>query len=248
MTFVLWILVSSTSMTGSVRAECVPLPDCASIGYTETSCETQAIKCPFDTSKLFCIPCDSSYLYSCNGTGQKGKGTACNSKYIECECSNGYDLVDGACIVSCSYNLTSLPTGCSAVSDSCVKNATTYYSSICTSCKNGYTLNSGTCKANTCNGYQSYTTGCSSYNTCQSGITDKYKCTACISGYVLVNNNECIDEYCFNDYHNQYPNHADYDNYPSQNIEMYSECPYICTSPNNRITYGAATGMLGCGY
>ena len=138
MTFVLWILVSSTSMTGTVKAECVPTQDCASIGYTETSCETQAVKCPFDTSKLFCLPCDSSYQYSCNGTGQKGKGTACNGKYIECECSNGYDLVDGACIVSCSYNLTSLPTGCSAVSDSCIKNGTTYYSSTCTSCQYGY--------------------------------------------------------------------------------------------------------------
>jgi hypothetical protein len=31
MTFVLWILVSSTSMSNIVKAECVPLPDCASI-------------------------------------------------------------------------------------------------------------------------------------------------------------------------------------------------------------------------
>ena len=85
MTFVLWILVSSTSMTGTVKAECVPTPDCASIGYTATSCDGDSIKCPFDTSKLFCLPCDSSYQYSCNGTGQKGKGTACNGKYVECE-------------------------------------------------------------------------------------------------------------------------------------------------------------------
>ena len=90
MTFVLWILVLSTSITGTVKAECVPTPNCASIGYTETSCETQAVKCPFDTSKLFCLPCDSSYKYDCSGdniTG--GTGSACGGKYISCTCSNG---------------------------------------------------------------------------------------------------------------------------------------------------------------
>ena len=104
MTFVLWILVSSTSMSNIVKAECVPLPDCASIGYTETSCETQSVRCPFDITKLYCLPCDSSYQYPCNGTGQKGKGTACNGKYVECECSNGYKLNDnnGNCEISCS--------------------------------------------------------------------------------------------------------------------------------------------------
>ena len=72
MTCVLWILVSSTSMTGTVKAECVPTPDCAELGYTATSCEGKFVRCPFDISILFCLPCDSSYHYSCNGTGQKG--------------------------------------------------------------------------------------------------------------------------------------------------------------------------------
>ena len=79
-----------TSMTSTVRAECVPYPDCASIGYTETSCETQAVKCPFDGSKLYCLPCDSKYQYTCNGVGEVGEGAGCKGKYEVCGCANNY--------------------------------------------------------------------------------------------------------------------------------------------------------------
>jgi hypothetical protein len=48
-------------------AECTPTPDCASIGYTETSCETDYLACPFDNTKLKCMPCDSTYRYNCVG-------------------------------------------------------------------------------------------------------------------------------------------------------------------------------------
>ena len=44
-------------------AECTPTPDCASIGYTETSCEGDSLKCPFDITKMMCMPCDSSFRY-----------------------------------------------------------------------------------------------------------------------------------------------------------------------------------------
>ena len=179
-----YILVSSVSMTNIARAECIPSPDCVEIGYTATSCTGDSLKCPFDTSKLFCVPCDSSYQYTCTQTGQKGKGASCDGKYIECECSDGYDLVDGNCVISCVYTLTSLPTGCSAVADSCVKNGTTYYSSTCTSCKSGYIINSGTCKANACSGYYSDKNGCAKYTTCQSGSIRKYQCSSCNEGYV----------------------------------------------------------------
>ena len=73
MTAALWILVSSVSMISTVRAECVPTPDCVEIGYTATSCTGDSLKCPFDTSKLFCVPCDTKYKYTCTQTGQKGK-------------------------------------------------------------------------------------------------------------------------------------------------------------------------------
>ena len=56
------LTISTTLIPLITNAECVPVPDCASIGYTETSCDGDSIKCPFDTTKLKCIPCDSSIL------------------------------------------------------------------------------------------------------------------------------------------------------------------------------------------
>ena len=194
MTMMMWILVSSLTMTGTVYAECTPAPDCVELGYTETSCNGGFVRCPFDINKLLCIPCDSSYKYACSETGEIGSGTACNGKYIECKCTDGYELVDGACVISCAYTLTALPTGCSAA-DSCVKNGTTYYSSTCTTCKSGYTISSGTCKANTCSGYYTSKTGCSNYSTCSTPTETKYKCTACNNGYTL-NSGQCSANTC----------------------------------------------------
>ena len=68
----------------SVHATCTPTPDCASIGYTETSCETISLKCPFDQTKLYCFPCDSSYQYTCSNSNEYGDGTSCKGKYKSC--------------------------------------------------------------------------------------------------------------------------------------------------------------------
>ncbi len=75
------------------NAECTPAPDCASIGYTQTSCETISLKCPFDQSKLYCFPCDSSYQYLCSEPNEYGDGESCNNKYKSC-CNT--DCVVGA--------------------------------------------------------------------------------------------------------------------------------------------------------
>ena len=75
------------------NAECTPAPDCASIGYTQTSCETLSLKCPFDQSKLYCFPCDSSYQYPCSEPNEYGDGESCNNKYKSC-CNT--DCVVGA--------------------------------------------------------------------------------------------------------------------------------------------------------
>ncbi len=91
MTFICCLLSSTT------YAECTPAPDCASIGYTETSCETTSLKCPFNTSKLKCIPCDSSFKYDCSDTGEIGVGYSCNNKYVACTCSSGYVWNGTAC-------------------------------------------------------------------------------------------------------------------------------------------------------
>jgi len=106
MTIMMWILVSSLTMTNMVYAECTPTPDCASIGYTETSCEGDSLKCPFDISKLFCIPCDTSFKYDCFGdniTG--GVGSACNGKYAACTCSGGGVFNNGSCPKNCTVGM-----------------------------------------------------------------------------------------------------------------------------------------------
>ena len=101
-----WILVSSLTMTGEVKAACTPTPDCASIGYTETSCEGDFVRCPFDISKLYCIPCDSSFKYDCSGANMTGGvGTACNGKYAFCACSGGGEFSNGVCPQNCTVGM-----------------------------------------------------------------------------------------------------------------------------------------------
>ncbi len=83
----------------NVYGECTPTPDCADMGYTETSCSGKFVRCPFDTSKLFCAPCDSKFQYTCSGdniTG--GTGSACGGKYVSCECATNYIFDNGSCI------------------------------------------------------------------------------------------------------------------------------------------------------
>ena len=42
--------------------------------------------------------CDSSYQYTCSGTGYSGgSGTACGGKYAACTCASGYEWKDGSC-------------------------------------------------------------------------------------------------------------------------------------------------------
>ena len=103
----------------NVQAECTPTPDCASIGYTETSCEGASLKCPFDITKMMCMPCDSSFRYDCTGdniTG--GTGSACGGKYVSCECSAGSVFKNGAC----------------ACDDSCTVGAIYYSDGTCSAC------------------------------------------------------------------------------------------------------------------
>ncbi len=95
----------------NVYAECTPTPDCADMGYTQTSCEGKFVRCPFDTSKLFCAPCDSKFQYTCSGDNITGGiGSTCGGKYVSCECDAnlGYYFDNGIC--TCS-DIT--PTSCS---------------------------------------------------------------------------------------------------------------------------------------
>ena len=96
----------------NAHSACTPTPDCASIGYTETSCEGASLKCPFDISKMKCMPCDSSYRYTCSGdniTG--GEGNTCNGKYASCTCASGFSFENGECKCPASITTTSCSVG-----------------------------------------------------------------------------------------------------------------------------------------
>ena len=101
-------------------AQCVATQDCATLGYTETSCSGgSGVKCPFgnkwacfkseseikqEVEKEFCN--EYGFTLSCTGTNQTGGGgKACNGKYSECTCTSGYEWKDGGCqkIVSGAY-------------------------------------------------------------------------------------------------------------------------------------------------
>ena len=88
----------------TINAQCVATQDCATLGYTETSCSGgTGVKCPFG-NKWACFKSDSEvcqkygFTLSCTGTGYSGGvGKPCNGQYSECTCTNGYEWKDGSC-------------------------------------------------------------------------------------------------------------------------------------------------------
>ena len=83
--------------------QCVVTEDCAALGYTETSCPGNGIKCPFGNG-WFCggdeaAVCDKNgFKYSCTGTGYSGgSGQPCGGKYTSCNCASGYEWKNDSC-------------------------------------------------------------------------------------------------------------------------------------------------------
>ena len=78
-------------------AQCVATQDCATLGYTETSCSGgSGVKCPFG-NKWACFKSESEicndlgFTLTCTGSNQTGGGSkACNGKYASCTCASGY--------------------------------------------------------------------------------------------------------------------------------------------------------------
>ena len=81
----------------TINAQCVATQDCATLGYTETSCSGgSGVKCPFG-NKWACFKSESEFCneygftLTCTSTNQTGgAGKACNGKYSECTCASGY--------------------------------------------------------------------------------------------------------------------------------------------------------------
>ena len=78
-------------------AQCVATQDCATLGYTETSCAGgSGVKCPFG-NKWACFKSESEFCneygftQTCTGANQtSGSGKACNGKYYICKCATNF--------------------------------------------------------------------------------------------------------------------------------------------------------------
>ena len=103
------LLGTSLSFIPSLTsAQCVATQDCATLGYTETSCSGgTGVKCPFG-NKWACFKSESEikgqlctelgFTLTCTGTNQTGGGSnACNGKYNYCSCADGYVWQNGTC-------------------------------------------------------------------------------------------------------------------------------------------------------
>ena len=90
-------------------AQCVATQDCATLGYTETSCNGgKGVKCPFG-NKWACLGANEEevrdklcqelgFTLTCTGTGYAGgAGSACGGKYTQCLCASGYEWKNGSC-------------------------------------------------------------------------------------------------------------------------------------------------------
>ncbi len=94
----------------TINAQCVAMQDCATLGYTETSCNGgKGVKCPFG-NKWAClganeeeclkIACEKlDFKYDCTGDGYTGgAGKNCSGKYAQCNCASGYEWKDSKCM------------------------------------------------------------------------------------------------------------------------------------------------------
>ena len=86
------------------NAQCVATTDCATLGYTQTSCPNgKGIKCPFGNT-FACSSTDESvcekngFRYECKGSGYvSGSGQSCSNKYVSCICAMDYEWKNGKC-------------------------------------------------------------------------------------------------------------------------------------------------------
>ena len=90
------IISVSLATSENAWAQCVSTQDCATLGYTESSCPNgKGVKCPFG-SKWFCggdstaICKQEGFTNACTGAGQIGKGESCANLYKQCDCQSTY--------------------------------------------------------------------------------------------------------------------------------------------------------------
>ena len=105
MNFKFLLIGTSLSLIPTLtNAQCVATTDCATLGYTETSCpDSKGLKCPFGNT-FACSATDKSvcekygFKYTCSGEGYTGgAGQSCNKQYETCSCAVGYEWKNNKC-------------------------------------------------------------------------------------------------------------------------------------------------------
>ena len=178
-------------IVGNAWAQCVSTQDCATLGYTETSCPNgNGVKCPFG-NKWFCGESSCDYVcenlgfkYTCSGKNLTGgNDVACGGKYKSCNCASPYEWKSGSC--SCpneyKYNCSASDqitggegTSCNGKYKSC-------------KCKTGYGWKDGSCVQMVC--AKTFQTGFTCPASCSvNGNTTTIKCTcgACPGSIINV--------------------------------------------------------------
>ena len=125
--------------------------DCLKLGY-DKDCTGAGESGSGQTcnGKYQSCTCDSSYQYTCTGTGYSGgSGTSCGGKYTACNCKSPYTWNNGACTCDSSYKYTCSGTGYSGGSGSSCGGKYT----ACT-CASGYEWKNGSCQKQVLNGAQ----------------------------------------------------------------------------------------------
>ena len=117
--------------------------DCIKLGY-DKSCTGTGESGSGETcnGKYQSCSCDSSYKYTCSGTGYSGgSGTACGGKYTKCTCKSPYTWSGSACTCPSKYKYTCSGTGYSGGSGTACGGKYT----AC-SCAIGYEWKDGSCQ------------------------------------------------------------------------------------------------------
>ena len=159
---------------GTAAQDCIKLgydKDCTGVGESGSgqTCNGKYQSCT----------CDSSYKYTCSGTGYSGgSGTACGGKYTKCNCKSPYTWTSGACKCPSTYKYTCSGTGYSGGSGSACGSKYTKCN-----CSNNYTWNGSNC-ALSCDSSYKYTCSGTGYaGGSGTACGGKYTTCTCSSGY-----------------------------------------------------------------
>ena len=125
--------------------------DCTKLGY-DKDCTGAGESGSGETcnGKYKTCTCDSSYKYTCSGTGYAGgSGTACGGYYTKCNCASPYTWSSDTCKCDSSYAYACTGTGYSGgVGTACGGKY-----AACT-CASGYEWKDGSCQKQILNGAQ----------------------------------------------------------------------------------------------